>query len=481
MNWEANDIFAKEHRQQQQQQGILKTTVKATHPTEEAYISKHTLIVDSRQRDCNLYKNPSYYKIKLDDVYKNITSVELKGAIIPRSSYNIHSSNNKIDFSIGSTVTGFKVINGGSGYSVAPQVNVNSPNSGVTATATAIINGSGIVTNIIVVNPGSGYLTSNPPSVNIDPPPTSRYGKQATAVAIVGTSYTAILRTGQYTIGGNTVPGTSDYPTGLILEIQNAMNYAVNGGVYDPESTGPFAIRLVSQYPTIDATTGSPEAFNTNSCLFNRIQFINLNNDHWELLFCSGENKAESANSVLGFNINDIYENYLTTAVLVGLDTLIPAGSSIRANFDYNLNNDPDYVVLEIKTNDKVLDRLQSSDSSLDRKFATLIFDNNSPDCLQNTTGTIVSVDDVDYLNGSITKGTFWERPGRVKGLKGYDFDSKKISFRPPEGKINSLTIMFTKYGLKPGGSPQEYNFEGREHTLIFEISAQDQYSQQKD
>lgn len=481
MNWEANNIFAKEHRQQEQQQGILKTTVKATHPTEESYISKHTLIIDSRQRDCNLYKSPSHYKIKLDDVYKNITSVELKGAIIPRSSYNVHSSNNKIDFSIGSMVTGFKVLNGGSGYTVAPQVYVSNPVSGVTATATAIINLSGVVTNIIVVNPGSGYLTSVPPLVSIDPPPNSKYGKQATAVAIVGTSYTATLRPGQYTIGGNPVPGTSDYPSGLVLEIQNAMNYAVNGGVYDPISNGPFAVRLVSQYPTIDAVAGTPEAFDTNSCLYNRLQFINLNNDHWEFLFCSGENKTESANSILGFNINDVYQNYLTTAITVGPDTLIPAGSSIRANFDYNLNNDPDYVVLEIKTNDKILDRLQCSDSSLDRKFATLIFDNNAPDCLQNTTGNTEVVGNVQFLSGPVTKGPFWLPPGRIKGLKGYDFDSKKISFRPPEGKINSLTVTFTKYGLKAGGSPLEYNFEGREHTLIFEISAQDQYSQQKD
>lgn len=462
-----------------QQQSIYKTYQKATHPSEESYISKHTLIIDSRQRNCKMYPTPSFYKVNLSDTYKNITSIELKGAVVPRSSYNVHSSNNQIDFSIGDTLTSIRIIDGGAGYVSAPSVDIRMPtNGGVKATATAIISG-GSVTSIIINNPGSGYYTGNPPNIYIGPPSKSSFSKQATAEANIGITYLATLRTGQYTIGGNPVIGVNDYPTGLLLEIQNAMNYAVNG-VYDPMSIGPFAVRLVSEYPTIDAIPGTPEAYNTNSCLFNRIQFINLNNDHWEFLFNTGANKAKSANSILGFNINNVYVNHLTTAVNVGPDTLIPAGSSIRATFDYNLNNDPDYVVIGIEANGFSMDRLECANSSLNRKFATLIYDNNTPDCLQNTSGTIVSVGDVEYLSGNVTKGTFWMPPGRIKGLKGYDFDSKKFSFRPPLGKLSDITIMFTKYGLEHGGNPMEYDFEGREHTLIFEISAEDQYSQQK-
>ena len=78
--------------------------------------------------------------------------------------------------------------------------------------------------------------------------------------SVVGTRYKALLRPGNYTIGGNNTSGVTTTPTGLLLEIQNAMNYAVNGGAYDPVSVSPFAVRLVSQYPTIDAVPGTPEA-----------------------------------------------------------------------------------------------------------------------------------------------------------------------------------------------------------------------------
>ena len=65
--------------------------------------------------------------------------------------------------------------------------------------------------------------------------------------------------------------------------------------------------------------------------------------------------------------------------------------------------------------------------------------------------------------------------------MKGTDFDSKKLSFKPPMGKVNSLTIMFTKFGFRSGGVPQFYNMEGREHLLLFELTATDNRSQMKD
>jgi len=98
-----------------------------------------------------------------------------------------------------------------------------------------------------------------------------------------------------------------------------------------------------------------------------------------------------------------------------------------------------------------------------------------------SSSGSIVNVSGVQYLQGPTGKGTFWRTAGAVKPIKGYDFDSKKLTFKPPIGKVGSITVMFTKFGYRSGGVPQFYNMEGREHLLMFELSATDQRSQMKD
>lgn len=81
------------------------------------------------------------------------------------------------------TVTGLTVVNGGSGYSAADpplitiggggdengilngQTNVN--NAGTEATATAIVDGTGVITGFTMINNGSGYNTDDPPVVTV--------------------------------------------------------------------------------------------------------------------------------------------------------------------------------------------------------------------------------------------------------------------------------------------------------------------------
>ena len=70
----------------------------STHPSEKTIIPTHTFVVDSRQRDCRIYPSPSFYRISFGDVFKNVTSLELLGAAIPKTSYNVHSTNNKNKF-----------------------------------------------------------------------------------------------------------------------------------------------------------------------------------------------------------------------------------------------------------------------------------------------------------------------------------------------------------------------------------------------
>jgi hypothetical protein len=467
-------------------QNIYKDTQQVTMPWNEVYSVTKSVVIDSRQRDCVRYKSPSMYTLDLDNTFKNVTSVELKGAIFPKSSYNIHSSNNKIDFAIGDFITSFYIIDKGAGYTVAPTIIISSPSgAGTTATATAIISPSGSISNIILGTAGSGYVPSTPPFIMISPPNNSKQARHPKILAIVGNHYTASLRIGEYDIGGNPAPPINTFPTNLLREIQNSMNYAVNG-IYSPISTSPFAVRVVSQYPTIGAVPGSPESYDTNSCLFNRMQIINVNYSVWELLWCTGPNKITSAASVIGFNTVDTGIGIFTPDIVAPAGTLIPAGTSIRGNFDYNLKNDPDYVIMTVNVNNNRMDRLKSPDDGLDDSFAVLLFDNNNPETLHDLSsaapaGSIVSIGGIQYLSGPTGKGNFWRDAGSVKPIKGYDFDTKKLSFKPPLSTVNNISVQFTKFGYKAGGVPLFYNMEGREHVLLFEFTATDNRSQMKD
>jgi hypothetical protein len=466
-------------------QNIYKDTQQVTLPWMEAYTVTKSVVIDSRQRDCTRFKSSSFYTIELDNDFKMVSSIELKGINIPKTSYNIHSSNNKIDFAIGDFISGFRIINGGTGYTSAPSVIITSPPGiGVTATATAIINAFGTITNIILGVAGSGYIPSKPPFLIISQPNNIKQGTSPRILSIVGNHYTASLRVGEYEIGGNPIP-PAVLPSNLLLEIQNSMNYAVNGGVYNSGSTTPFAVRLVSQYPTLNATVGSPEATDTNACLFNRIQILNTIYPVWELLWCSGPNKITNAACVLGYSTVDTGIGTIVSAVITGAGTLIPAGSAIRGSFDYNLKNAPDYVIMSLNINNVRMDRMESPDDGLDGTFAILLLDNNNPETLHDLSflapGSITNIGGIQYLQGQTGKGTFWRDTTSVKPIKGYDFDSKKLSFKPAISKVTSITVSFTKFGYKSGGVPLFYNMDGRDHTLLFELSSTDQKAQMKD
>lgn len=56
------------------------------------------LVIDSRDRNSDVYPDPNKYTIKLDPPYKQVTSVELVTADIPNSGYVIEESHNLIYF-----------------------------------------------------------------------------------------------------------------------------------------------------------------------------------------------------------------------------------------------------------------------------------------------------------------------------------------------------------------------------------------------
>jgi hypothetical protein len=100
------------------------------------------------------------------------------------------------------------------------------------------------------------------------------------------------------------------------------------------------------------------------------------------------------------------------------------------------------------------------------------VYDANLPENLMDLGGTSESISSTKYLLGSLGKGAFWLPQGTTKPLKGFDFDQKYLSFTPPLGKLSQLNIMFSKYGQKPGGEDELYDFQGRDHLLVFEFTS---------
>jgi len=470
---------------------------RVTQVFDQIVVPEHTFVISSTQRDTNLYPDPSYYQVDLGQVYKNVSSIELKGAIIPNTSYNVHSTNQYIDFSIGSTITSIKIVYGGAGYtnSPLPTITISQPPVGGTqATATAIVNTvSGQIVGINITNAGSGY--TNLPRITVSSPPiqnikatsstaTTKGGSVAILTATVGTHYSAYLRPGQYSIGGNIDTTTPIlYPSGLILEIQDAMNYAVSGTYVHGSTSGPFSVSLVSQYPQIGAISGSPENSDTNATQFNRIQITNVNSAEWALLWASGPNESRNAHTLLGFDWSDQFVPATITAITVMADTLIFGGTGYRAQWDYCLTDSPDFVIIKFYSGSNAYERLESEDPTLNRAFGTILFSPNNPNVITNTTGTNTLSDqsgtNVNYLNGLITKGTFWAQQGYNTPQKGQDYDIKKLELSPVQGKLSTLTINFCKIGVKAGGIPQKYDFMTRDHVLIFGIKSSDQQNSQ--
>ena len=256
---------------------------KATHPSEKPIITKHIFAIDSRQRNYENYPHANNYNIAIPkDI--NVTSIELKAAMLPRTEYNVHSSNKYLDFVVGDYIhtvtvrgspmvtynTGLKVnkvepgtykigVSGGSGstaYSGTISVPGLSPvpwsitepidiikslySGSVTAPEIEItININSEISNIAMNDMGEGYSHSNPPIIT--------FGNFKDFKVTVGKEYLAELREGQYVVGGNpqfvyessgvadpgpSVPAgpqtTDSYtPNDLMKEIESAMSYAI--------------------------------------------------------------------------------------------------------------------------------------------------------------------------------------------------------------------------------------------------------------
>jgi hypothetical protein len=127
--------------------------------------------------------------------------------------------------------------------------------------------------------------------------------------------------------------------------------------------------------------------------------------------------------------------------------------------FDYDLKDDPQYLIMELEFGNRSAERVESTDIVTNQKFAIIIYDSNEPDNIQNYNSNSSS-------NTSLQIG--FSRPaGRLKALKGTDFDKKIVTFNPPI-TIENFKITYYKY------DDTLYNFNNREHLLTFEIDVAD-------
>ena len=237
----------------------------------------------------------------------------------------------------------------------------------------------------------------------------------------------------------------------------------------------------------------------------------------WEILNATGNFQLINSAGLLGFSKQNHYNSINNNAIEVNhtivtptvTTTLIPNAFTYSAQNDYYLFGDPEYVVLSFRpkfggnTIAGINDRLDSQpDTNIDRVFACLIYDTVQPAALQdissgkidatigslansnNSLGTFMNYDadanrkEVKQLTGNTGSQnvSYNKPPGQLKAMKGSDFDRKIVEFPQPVAQIFDLAIKFTKF-TKLEGIPRGadlYDFHGKEHLLLFEITCSD-------
>lgn len=283
----------------------------ATHPTDKKSESVHYFAIDSRQRDYYLYPDANNYNIGIPDSYNNVTSVELKAAMLPRSEYNVNSCNKYIDYVIGSHIISIKIKKGHDKEVITKNnkkidpgtynLTISKPNlpnvKNTPAEISVDIDNDGFIKSFVIKNSGNGYSYSKKPYISL-------FDFQFFDVEI-GYHYSANMREGQYSIGGNPnmyIDNKNKYqswvPSKLLNEIESAMSneilndskycygrkslssyssYSINN--YATDYPLLFNVRIMNQYPNIsvyeNSVQDSPEDFETNSCKFNRLYVSN--------------------------------------------------------------------------------------------------------------------------------------------------------------------------------------------------------------
>jgi hypothetical protein len=359
--------------------------IEKAEPTKTKVVSKHTIIVDSRQRDYSIYPSGNNYLINLMEPHRNVERIELIAAMMPKTEYNINSENNLLIVNIGGTVVNGVIVGG--------------------------------VTKKL-------YLTE---------------GQYPIGTNLIGSTY---------------IPNGTTALTGIMAELKSILN-----SYYLPAISVNFNV-------FISSTPGNVGGTGNYASILNRIVITNTT-DNFIIDFTNTLYNSGSPFRVLGFNkqiydsslLNQIYAtDNLGTCIPVTLQTGIPFTISIPSLvgiYDYDLNDDPKYIIMQLDFGNKSAERVESVDIATNQKFAVIIYDANEPDNILSAYST----------TGSITFDT--KRPGKLKALKGSDFDKKIINFDPPI-TLENFKISFYKY------DNTFYQFHNREHLLTFELDIAD-------
>jgi hypothetical protein len=339
-------------------------------------VSKHTVIIDSRQRDYSIYPEPSNYLVELMEPHRNVERIELIAAMMPKTEYNVTTEN-----------------------------------------------------NLLLIN-------------------------------IAGTVHQCYLREGQYIIGSN-VPGTinciadgsNNYNSGLLAELNRTLR-----------NVDPNFNAFLATLPSLNGGTGeNASVLNriviTNSSVPFSIDFTNTNYSMGSPFRILGFNKQtynSSQNSVVIYGSSDT--GTCSSLDLKNATTHTVSYNAISSIYDYNLKDDPKYLIMELEFGNKSADRIESADIATNQKFAIIIYDSNDPD-------------NIESYNSATTNNPVQlkieRKAGNLKALKGTDFDKKILNFEPPI-TLENFKISFYKY------NNTYYNFHNREHSLTFELDVAD-------
>jgi hypothetical protein len=225
------------------------------------------------------------------------------------------------------------------------------------------------------------------------------------------------------------------------------------------QSGNNFNVFLATCPPTV-GTGNNASVLNriviTNSSVSFQINFTNTNYSSGSPYKLLGFQKAVISSSINNVIYGSDNLGTCTPTDLQNQTTHTISIQSVIGTFDYDLIDDPMYIIMNLEFGNKSADRVESVDISSNQKFAVIIYDANDPDNIESYP-----------LNNTNVQAGVVRRPGRLKALKGSDFDKKVIDFIPPI-TLENFKVSFFKYDNTP------YNFHNREHVLTFEIEVAD-------
>ncbi len=482
---------------------------KIPNPSEMITGSNHIYVIDSRERNMELFPNPAIYSIEFSKKFKNVTSIELKGSLLPKTEYNINTGNMFIPFNVQDYITSITIRDPGFGY-INGTYGFSTPNpSSATLTPPAITGGIQAMCKVTITNnqissisieeKGSGYLRGsyggrqNPDrgfyknaqcsfidSIPVDPNLKQR-SRMAKIEVNVGHELVALLRPGQYDFANpnDSLPGLCNEVTrSLQLSIDKAINdgkiVTVPGGPSNGSEYFPYSVAGGDDGSCYLTTTNTNASPNVQVCIQRGSPNGAYIQDLFvELLWNSDDFRDSIAMYPLGFGSDTRTSKYAVTMPPAPIDQtnnttseLVPwVAKPIIARNNYDLTNSPLYCILSFGEYTSDGDRIESTNSVLDKSFATLVFDANTPDVVFREPENVPSPPGQGPSNWS----TIINKPGMLKAIKGGDFDSKILSFGPaPLAELSGITICFRKF------NGDLIDFHGREHLLIFQIGAND-------